>query len=124
MQAPRPSRRRLLGPALTLLSFGLNGHASPLAEDPGAIAFLEFATKLDGRCQILSAGGKLRVLRNTHAEKAIKYRLVRMFVGVAQGLSVGVVPPGGEVVKLGCTRVDGRQQEWIVERASFIAVTR
>ncbi|MGE4616720.1 MAG: hypothetical protein AAEJ43_06850 [Gammaproteobacteria bacterium] len=107
-----------------LVSFALDGHASPLAEETGAAAYLEFATRLDGHCQILSEGGKLRVLRNTHAVHAIKYRLVRKFVGVAQGLSVGVAPPGGEIVKLGCSQVDGRQQEWIVERASFIAAGR
>ena len=124
MRVPRPSRQRLLGPALIVLSFASNGQASPLAEEADAAAYLEFASKLDGRCQILSEGGKLRVLRNTHADHAIKYRLVRQFVGVAQGLSVGIAPPGGEIVKLGCTRVDGRQQEWIVERANFIAVAR
>ncbi len=85
----------------------------------GARAYLEFESKADGRCQILSDGGKLRVMRNAHAERAIAYRLTRIFVGVRQGLSTGVAPPGGEEVKLGCTRVDDRAQEWSIERASF-----
>lgn len=87
--------------------------------DEQAAAHLEFESVLDGRCQILSDGGKLRVMRNNHADRPIRYRLTRVFVGKAQGLSVGVAPPAGETVKLGCTKVDGRLQEWVVERAEF-----
>jgi hypothetical protein len=102
----------------------MDGSAAPVSEDAGATAFLQFESRNDGRCQVLSEGGKLRIMRNTHGEQAIEYRLVRKFVGVAQGLSVGIAPPGGEDVKLGCTRVDGRHQDWIVERANFIAATK
>lgn len=74
---------------------------------------------LDGRCQILSDGGKLRVMRNVHPTRAIRYRLTRVFVGKPQGLSVGTAPAGGETIKLGCTKVDGRAQDWTVDRAAF-----
>lgn len=88
--------------------------------DDGAAAFLELESVLDGRCQILSEGGKLRVIKNTHASRTVRYRLIRMFAGNhPQGRSIGSAPPGAEPVKLGCTRVDGRTQDWIVERARF-----
>lgn len=96
---------------------GVNAAATDGAQD--AAAYLEFESKADGRCQILSDGGKLRVMRNVHAERAIAYRLTRIFVGVRQGLAQGIAPAGGEAVKLGCTRVDGRDQEWSIERAVF-----
>lgn len=94
--------------------------AATASEAPGpAAAHLEFESVLDGRCQILSDGGKLRVMRNTHATRTIRYRLTRVFVDTAQGLSVGEAPAAGEDIRLGCTRVDGRPQDWTVERAEF-----
>ncbi len=97
----------------------LTGAASA-SGDADAAAFLALESVNDGRCQNLSEGGKLRVLRNTHAERDISYRLIRMFAGNhPQGRSVGHAPAGGAAVKLGCTRVDGREQDWIVERARF-----
>ncbi|MGR8920526.1 MAG: hypothetical protein ACU85V_12990 [Gammaproteobacteria bacterium] len=93
--------------------------ADAVGESEDAGSFLEFESVLDGRCQILSEGGKLRVIRNRHASSAIEYRLVRIFAGKRQGLSTGVAPPGAAPVKLGCTRVDGRPQQWEVERARF-----
>lgn len=92
--------------------------AEPAGDD--AAAFLELESVLDGRCQILSEGGKLRVIKNTHASRSVRYRLIRMFAGNhPQGRVTGSAPPGAEPVKLGCTRVDGRPQDWIVERARF-----
>ncbi|MGB1879384.1 MAG: hypothetical protein ACPHTD_01585, partial [Gammaproteobacteria bacterium] len=51
------------------------------AEAENAEDYLEFESVPDGRCQILSMGGKLRVLHNRHPELAIRFRLVRMFAG-------------------------------------------
>ncbi len=83
-------------------------------------SFLTFQSEADGRCQILSTGGQLRVLINRHASRAIDYRLVRVFgAGHRQGLVGGTAPPGGERVPLGCTQVDGRPQDWLLERARF-----
>jgi len=94
--------------------------ASSASAESGATAFLALESVNDGRCQNLSQGGKLRILRNTHDERDISYRLIRMFAGNhPQGRSVGRAPAGGAAVKLGCTRVDGREQDWVVERARF-----
>ena len=94
--------------------------ASSASGNADAATFLALESVNDGRCQNLSEGGKLRILRNTHAERDIAYRLIRMFAGNhPQGRSVGRAPAGGAAVKLGCTRVDGREQDWVVERARF-----
>ena len=119
--------RKDISPRLTCkLIVGLSGlaaltsiYAAPDDAAQDAAAYLEFESKADGRCQTLSEGGMLRVMRNTHREYAIRYRLTRIFVDVPQGLLVGVAPPGGEEVALGCSKVDGRDQHWTVERASF-----
>ncbi len=95
---------------------------SALAEVPAlaATGFLEFQSEADGRCQVLSEGGKLRVLYNRHDSRAIDYRLIRVFGdGHRQGRVVGTAPAGGAPVPLGCTRVDGRPQDWQLERATF-----
>ena len=109
----------------TVLLACLAGLAVPipnLAEvpAPAATSFLEFQSEADGRCQVLSEGGKLRVLYNRHESLAIDYRLMRVFGnGHHQGRVVGTAPAGGEPVPLGCTRVDGRPQDWQLERARF-----
>ena len=110
--------------ALMLLA-GLAGLASsaaaaPVASDALAASVLEFQSEPDGRCQILSEGGKLRVLYNRHASRAVDYRLIRVFGdGHRQGRVAGTAPAGGAPVPLGCTRVDGRAQDWQLERAIF-----
>jgi len=92
------------------------------ASEPPAASFLAFESVPDGRCQILSQGGKLRVVRNHHARRDIDFRLVRMLSGTRpQGRVVGVAVAGGEPHRLGCTEVDGRPQDWILERARFVA---
>ena len=88
---------------------------------PDAVSFLAFESVLDGKCQILSDGGKLRILRNTHPDIAVDFRLMRVFAGVPQGLTTGRAAPAGDPVKLGCTLVDGRNQDWTVDRARFAA---
>src|SRR5690606_8133132 len=65
--------------------------ASPGADD--ASEFLAFESVGDGRCLNLSEGGKLRILRNTHGERAIHYRVQRLFAGNhPQGLATGIAP--------------------------------
>lgn len=99
----------------------LFGHcvvASAPLED--AKAFITIATQADGRCQNLSAGGKLAVVRNVHPQTNIRFRLIRMFVDVPQlGRATGIAVSGAPGQKLGCTLVDGREQRWVVERATF-----
>lgn len=83
-------------------------------------SYLVFEEIIDGKCQNLSAGGKLQVMLNAHPSRKIKFRLMRYFVDVRQnGRATGVAEPGGSQVKLGCTRVGGRVQRWVVERAEF-----
>jgi len=92
--------------------------ASQAVGDPAA--YLEFESVPDGRCQILSEGGKLRVLHNRHASLTIDYRLLRVFPPTRpQGLVGGTIAAGAEPAKLGCTRVDGREQDWVLKRARY-----
>ena len=98
--------------------------ASPpgAASEPvkAAASYLSFESKIDGKCQNLSEGGKLQIVRNLHPTKKISFRLIRYFVDVRQrGRATGIAEPAGEAVKLGCTRVGGRTQRWVVERAEF-----
>lgn len=82
--------------------------------------YLEFYSVLDGKCQILSNGGKLRLVKNNHPNKTIKYRFNRMFAGKRQaGPAVGIVEPGNKPVKLGCTKVDDHEQTWEIKVAEF-----
>ena len=95
-------------------------HAAAVTTAAEVSEFLELVSVPDGRCQILSAGGQLRVLYNRHQSRAIDYRLIRSFAGDhPQGRVAGVVTAGDEGVKLGCTKVDGRPQDWHIERARF-----
>ncbi len=93
--------------------------ASDAAAEP-ARDFLVFEAIADGKCQILSDGGKLVQVRNRHPSRRIRYRFVRYFAEVPQGRSVGVLEPDDAIQKLGCNRVDGRPQRWEVERAQFM----
>lgn len=116
-QATRFHMSRFLTRLVTLLL--ISPLATAFAADDAA-SYLVFESMNDGRCQNLSDGGKLRILRNTHAEWAIHFRLTRMFAGNRpQGLVQGLAPAGGEPVRLGCTRVDGREQDWVVRNAQF-----
>ncbi len=100
-----------LGPAKA------SGGTGDAAQDPAG--YLEFSSQLDGKCQILSDGGKLHLMRNTHPSQAIRYRLIRTFAGRPQAGRVTGTIAGEAVVKLGCTRVDGREQRWQIERLEF-----
>lgn len=102
----------LQGPAST---------ANAPAADEAAASALVFEEQLDGKCQILSQGGKLVVLRNTHPARPVRYRLVRMFLDTPQGRLDGQIAPADAPQKLGCNRVNGRRQYWRVERATLVA---
>ena len=88
-------------------------------ETASAEAFVSFEYRPDGKCQILSEGGKLVVLHNSHPNREISYRLVRYFAGVPQTRVVGQLKASSAGEALGCNRVDGRDQLWKIERASF-----
>ncbi len=98
--------------------------AAPLAAAEDASALLAFEEVTDGKCQILSEGGKLVVLRNLHPARAIRYRLVRMFMEVPQGRLDGEIAAGDATQKLGCSRVNRRVQSWRVERATLLEASK
>jgi len=108
----------LVGGIFVLAACSMSSAASePVAP---AESFLSFEAKMDGKCQNLSEGGKLQVMRNTHPARPIRFRLIRYFVDVRQrGRATGIAEPGGEPIKIGCTLVGGRPQRWVVERAEF-----
>ncbi|MGD9601928.1 MAG: hypothetical protein AB7O21_12480 [Gammaproteobacteria bacterium] len=110
----------MLRSQLVALAACVLGFASAARAETAAADFIEFETVLDGKCHILSEGGKLTLMRNTHPAKPILYRLERLFVGRPQGLMDGVIPPGADAQKLGCDRVGGRPQRWRVKRARFV----
>lgn len=114
----RVRRTKILGLACLLSAIAIGPPA--LAEDSPAASYLTFESVSDGRCQILSEGGKLRIMHNRHPRSAIRFRLMRVFAGKPQGLSTGTAETGEQPTKLGCTRVDGREQDWIIERASYL----
>jgi len=92
----------------------------PLPEGLEAAAYFEFGAAPDNRCMLLSPGGKLAWVRNRHPSLALRFRLIRMYAGAPQpGRVMGVLPPGPELVKLGCSRVAEREQRWDVERATL-----
>ena len=118
------SRISALAAALLLAQTGTAIAAEADAADPltAGAPFLEFETVLDGRCQNLSQGGKLRKMRNVHGNAKIRYRLIRYFADVPQwGRATGTITPGDGDIKLGCTLVDGREQRWEIERAEIIS---
>lgn len=83
--------------------------------------YIEFESVLDGKCQNLSIRGKLRVVKNHHPDKTIKYRFYRIFAGKRQaGMAMGRIEPGEGPVKLGCTKVDGHDQTWEIKVVTFV----
>ncbi len=97
----------------------LPSHLSHAAESGTAGDSLAFEDVLDGKCHILSEGGKLTLMHNRHSDARVRYRLVRLFVDRPQGLVDGEIGPT-ETVKLGCNRVGSRPQTWRIVRASLV----
>lgn len=106
-----PPHSRPGSPRALLVAVALTGAAT--AGEPAAV--LEFEAQPDGKCQILSDGGRLVSMVNRRTDRAVKYRLVRYFADHPQNRVVGVIPAAG-VQALGCDTVDGRAQRWVVER--------
>lgn len=118
MRSSTPSSA--VGAGIGLLALLLQATATASESSADAANFVRFELIPDGRCQILSAGGKLRVLYNLHHSQAIEYRLIRTFAGShPQGRVVGVAPAESAAIKLGCSEVGGRPQDWVLERAKF-----
>lgn len=84
-------------------------------------SYLEFVANLDGKCTILSAGGRLQSIKNNHLSKPIRYRLVRYIAGKPQpSFTAGTVEPAGQTSALGCDRVDGQDQSWRLDSARYV----
>jgi hypothetical protein len=121
-QQTYPQNLWVTGLSILILAFAcLSDICRPAwaTETERAETFVSFEYRADGKCQILSEGGKLVVLHNTHPDREISYRLVRYFAGVPQARVLGQLKASGTGEALGCSRVDGREQLWKVERASF-----
>jgi hypothetical protein len=115
--ASAPADNRTEAPAAAAPDDGQTQEATP---DGPPADFLEITQQLDGRCQMLSEGGKLTVVKNTHPSRTIRYRLVRLFYGKPQGgRIVGSIAPADEPQALGCNLVDQKPQTWEIERAEF-----
>ncbi|MGH8602619.1 MAG: hypothetical protein ACREXR_07530 [Gammaproteobacteria bacterium] len=95
------------------------GDAAPVSGDPRS--YLEFIANSDGKCTILSTGGRLQSIKNNHLSKTIRYRLVRYIAGKPQpSFTSGTVGPVGQMSALGCDRVDGQDQSWRIESARYV----
>lgn len=99
----------------------LNAAETKPEQEKTAADYLEFASELDNECQKRSPSGRLRLVRNLHPEKTIKYRFVRIFTNVRQpGFTRGTLEPNDEPTQLGCTKISGRDQTWEIVKAEFI----
>ena len=105
-------------PALAALLVALASSLAGAAEELDAQAQLSMEARADGKCQNLSEGGKLVVLRSA-SRQPIRYRLTRYFADVPQSPTAGRITPEEPEQPLGCNRVDGRVQRWVIKRASF-----
>lgn len=97
--------------------------ASPMAQDEDAAGHLEMYRKTANSCLKLNRG-KMVMLRNTHPDRGISYRMARMVGKVRQGgLTVGTVRPTGADGEnddaLGCEDIDGLKQSWQMLRAKY-----
>ncbi|MDZ7736828.1 MAG: hypothetical protein U5P41_12570 [Gammaproteobacteria bacterium] len=87
--------------------------------DDSPTGYLEIYKEFDGRCQGLRRGD-IRMLRNTHPEKSIEYRLIRLLGDKRQASIIrDTIAPGDEGQKLGCEMLEDREQTWEIVRAQF-----
>lgn len=109
----------LLLPVLTFFAFAQTVAADSKAED--ATKYLEIYKEFDGKCQGLRRGD-IRMIRNTHPEKKIQFRMVRLLNGRRQAsLIQDTIAPGEDnAQRLGCEILDDREQVWKIVRAEYI----
>lgn len=83
----------------------------------GAASAVAFELQDNARCHNLSPGGKMTFIRSTDPDRVLRVRLIRYFSDAPQPGRVDVVlSPGEEPREIGCNQLDGRPQEWRVER--------
>lgn len=97
-----------------------HGDSKQTADGNNPRSYLEIYKEFDGKCQGLRRGD-IRMLRNTHPDKAIEFRMIRLLGGHRQAsLIQDVIQPGSEGQKLGCEMLDDREQTWKIVRARFV----
>lgn len=90
------------------------------AKQADASSYLEIYKEFNGRCQGLRRGD-IRMIRNTHPDKAIEFRMIRLLAGHRQAsLIQDTINPDDEGQKLGCEKLDELEQTWEVVRARFV----
>lgn len=90
------------------------------AESESAEDYLEFYKVPNNRCLSLMRGN-MRMMRNIHPEKTIEYRLVRELAGTRQASLIrDQIAPGEDGQALGCEKLDGLEQVWLIIRAHFV----
>ncbi len=90
------------------------------AADKDPASYLEMYKEFSGKCQGLRRGD-VRMLRSTHPDKTIEYRLVRLLAGKRQASIIrGEIEPQSEGQKLGCETLGEREQIWEVTSARFV----
>lgn len=103
------------------ISLQLNATEMKTEQEKAAADYLEFASELDNLCQKRSPSGRLRLVRNLHPDRSIKFRFVRVFSNVRQpGFARGTLEPNAEPTQLGCTKISGRDQTWEIVKAEFV----
>lgn len=81
--------------------------------------FLEQYKEFSGKCMGLRRGD-MRMIRNTHPDKAIQFRMVRLLGGQRQASIIrDTIEPGAEGQKLGCELLDDREQTYEIVQARF-----
>ncbi|MEX2516615.1 MAG: hypothetical protein WD572_06855 [Gammaproteobacteria bacterium] len=95
--------------------------ASASDADETASSYLKIDKEFSGKCQGLRRGD-MRVLINTHVDKIIEYRMIRLLADKRQaGLNRDRIGPGEDnTQKLGCETIDGMEQTWEITSAHFV----
>lgn len=105
---------------LTLLALALTPGlpvAAGEAEDPRA--FIEFGHEYASACTRHRA--EMRLVANTHESRAIEIVLWRYLGDTrSQGRSVKTLAPGADPEPLGCTKANGLERRWEIERIEFV----
>ena len=94
-----------------------SSETSTAKEEP--IDFLEQYKEFSGKCMGLRRGD-MRMIRNTHPEKSIQFRMIRLLGGQRQASIIrDTIEPGAEGQKLGCETLDDREQTYEIVQARF-----
>lgn len=106
--------------AAPLANAGESNNENNAASGKEAVAYLEIYKEFSGKCMGLRRGD-MRLLRNTHPDKTIEFRMIRLLDGQRQASIIrDTIAPGSEGQKLGCELLDDREQTYEITRARFV----